>query len=124
MSELATTEVGRVIVPVADQDSALAFWNGLGFETRIDGAFGDGDRWIEVAPPGEGASLALMAAPGQAGGGTEVSFTTADAYGDHAALQDRGVDVDEAVMRMGDYVPSMFTFRDPDGNGFRVVEQP
>ncbi len=124
MSELAITQVGRVIVPVADQDRALEFWAGLGFETRIDGAFGEGDRWIEVAPPGEGASLALVAAPDRAGGGTEVSFTTGDADGDHAALQARGVDVDGEVMRMGNYVPPMFTFRDPDGNGFRVVEQP
>ena len=122
MSELAITEVGRVIVPVADQDSALEFWNRLGFETRIDGAFGDGDRWIEVAPPGKGASLALVAAPGRAGGGTEVSFTTADADADHAALRSRGVDVDDEVMRMGDYVPPMFTFRDPDGNTLVVVQ--
>ena len=28
------------------------------------------------------------------------------------------------VTRMGDYVPPMFTFRDPDGNRFRVVERP
>jgi hypothetical protein len=27
------------------------------------------------------------------------------------------------VMRMGDYVPPMFTFRDPDGNRFRMVQR-
>ena len=35
----------------------------------------------------------------------------------------RGVDADEAVMRMGDPVPPMFFFRDPDGNQFLLVER-
>jgi len=56
--------------------------------------------------------------------GTEVSFTTEDADADHAELRARGVEADEAVMRMGDLVPPMFTFRDPDGNRFRMVERP
>ena len=54
------TELSTVVVPVADQDAALAFWNDLGFETRIDRPFGDGGRWIEVAPPGAQTSLALV----------------------------------------------------------------
>ncbi len=124
MSDLAITEVGTVIVPVADQDRALEFWTGLGFETRIDGAFGEGQRWLEVAPPGAATSIALVAAPEDAAAGTEVSFTTTDAAADHAALRARGVDADEELIVMGDYVPPMFTFRDPDGNGFRVVERP
>jgi hypothetical protein len=38
-------------------------------------------------------------------------------------LRARGVDVDAEVMRMGDYVPPMFTFRDADGRTVRVVER-
>ena len=53
----------------------------------------------------------------------EVSLATADADADHAALHAAGVDADVEVMRMGDYVPPMFTFRDPDGNRFRIVER-
>ena len=53
----------------------------------------------------------------------EVSLATADADADHAALRAAGVDADAEVMRMGDYVPPMFTFRDPDGNRFRMVER-
>ncbi len=42
----------RVIVPVADQDQALAFYvEKLGFDKRLDGESPAG-RWIEVAPPG------------------------------------------------------------------------
>jgi hypothetical protein len=33
-----------------------------------------------------------------------------------------GVDVDAEVSRMGDPVPAMFWFRDPDGNSLLVVE--
>jgi hypothetical protein len=53
-----------------------------------------------------------------------VSFATADAEAAHAALLQRGVEADPELIRMGDYVPPMFTFRDPDGNPFRVVERP
>ena len=61
----AVTHVGTVIVPVADQDRALEFYVGtLGFEVRLDGEFGDGQRWIEVAPPGAATSIALV--PGEA----------------------------------------------------------
>jgi len=52
-----------------------------------------------------------------------VSFATRDADADHAELRARGVEADAAVMRAGDFVPPMFTFRDPDGNRFRMVER-
>ncbi len=120
----AITQVGTVLVAVADQDAALAFWNGLGFETRIDGAFGDGGRWIEVAPPGAQTSIALVPRGAGTTTGTEVSFATADAEADHAAFLRQGVDADPELIRMGEGVPPMFTFRDPDGNPFRVVERP
>jgi catechol 2,3-dioxygenase-like lactoylglutathione lyase family enzyme len=114
----AITRIGTVIVPVSDQDRALEFYVGtLGFEVRIDGPFGAG-RWLEVAPPGAATTLALV--PGD---GMEVSLATSDADADHAALRARGVDADDAVMRMGDSVPPMFTFRDPDDNRFRMVER-
>jgi catechol 2,3-dioxygenase-like lactoylglutathione lyase family enzyme len=116
----AVTHVGTVIVPVSDQDRALEFYVGtLGFEVRLDGEFGDGRRWLEVAPPSAATSIALVPADG-----IEVSLATADADADHAALLAAGVDADAEVLRMGDYVPPMFTFRDPDGNRFRVVERP
>jgi catechol 2,3-dioxygenase-like lactoylglutathione lyase family enzyme len=115
----AITRIGTVIVPVSDQDRALEFYVGtLGFEVRIDGSFGDGGRWLEVAPPGAATSLALVPADG-----IEVSLATADADGDHAVLRGAGVDADETVLRMGEGVPPMFTFRDPDGNRFRMVER-
>jgi catechol 2,3-dioxygenase-like lactoylglutathione lyase family enzyme len=113
------TRIGTVLVPVSDQDQALQFFvKTLGFETRIDGVFGEGERWVEVAPPGAETTIALV--DSQA---AEVSFATDDADAAHAELLARGVDADEAVLRMGDFVPPMFTFRDPDGNRYRVVER-
>jgi catechol 2,3-dioxygenase-like lactoylglutathione lyase family enzyme len=117
------THVGTVIVPVADQDRALAFYTGtLGFEVRIDAPFAPGRRWIEVAPPGGQTSLALVPRD-SAPAGIEVSLATASAEADHAELTTRGVEADPELIRMGEGVPPMFTFRDPDGNRFRVVER-
>ena len=116
------THIGTVILPVRDQDQALEFFVGtLGFETRIDGSFGPGQRWIEVAPRGAETSIALVPLEGSAG--IEVSLATGDADSDHASLLDGGLDADAEVMRLGEGVPPMFTFRDPSGNRFRVVER-
>ena len=57
MSETETrthiTQVRTVGVPVTDQDRALEFYlQKLGFEKRIDTPYGQGERWVEVAPPG------------------------------------------------------------------------
>jgi catechol 2,3-dioxygenase-like lactoylglutathione lyase family enzyme len=130
MTDTATktniTHVGTVIVPVSDQDQALEFYvDKLGFEQRADVPFGKGDRWLEVAPPGAATTVALIPPrEGEPTGiDTHVAFTTADVDADHASLRDRGVAVDEEVMRMGDPVPPMFFFRDLDGNRFLIVEQ-
>lgn len=117
------TRVGTVIVPVADQDRALEFYVGkLGFEKRLDGPFGDSGRWIEVAPPGAATTIALVATGAGGPAGMEVSLATEDAAADHAELRSNGVEADAEIIRM-EYVPPMFTFRDPDGNRFRMVER-
>ena len=91
MSETRISRVGTVILPVSDQDKALDFYTGtLGFETRMDGSFGDGQRWIEVAPPGAATTIALV--PQRSSAGIEVSFATDDAGADHAAMVAKGVD--------------------------------
>jgi catechol 2,3-dioxygenase-like lactoylglutathione lyase family enzyme len=118
----AITHIGTVVVPVADQDAALEFYAGtLGFEIRMDAPFGDGQRWVEVAPPGAQTSIALVPRE-NAPAGLEVSFATGDAAADHGELRERGVDADAELIRM-DFVPPMFTFRDPDGNRLRMVER-
>jgi catechol 2,3-dioxygenase-like lactoylglutathione lyase family enzyme len=120
----AITRVGTVIVPVTDQDRALEFYVGkLGFEKRLDAPFAPGRRWIEVAPAGAATTIALVLAPERGEAEIEVSLATADADADHAVVHDAGVETDAEVIRMGEGVPPMFTFRDPDGNSFRMVER-
>ena len=128
MSETQThiTQVGTVIVPVSDQARALEFYvEKLGFEKQTDEPYGEGDRWIEVVPPGAETTLAIVPPrPGEATGiETRVGLTTDDIDADHADLRSKGVDVDDEVMRMGDPVPPMFFLRDPDRNVFFIVER-
>ena len=125
-SRTRITQVGTVIVPVSDQDRALEFYlDKLGFEKRADFTYGDGSRWIEVAPPGAATTIAIVPPrEGEPTGiETRVGFTTEDVDADHAELRARGVDADEEVARMGDPVPPMFFFRDPDGNRFFIIER-
>ncbi len=54
-------QVQIVSVPVSDQERAKDFYlNTLGFELRQEAPFGDGMRWIEVAPEGSSTSLSLV----------------------------------------------------------------
>jgi catechol 2,3-dioxygenase-like lactoylglutathione lyase family enzyme len=123
---MTVTRIGTVVVPVSDQDRALEFYVGkLGFEKRGDDVYGEGERWVEVAPPGAATTIALVPprAGEQVGIETRIGLASDDIDSDHADLRARGVDVDEAVTRMGDPVPPLFFFRDPDGNRFIVAER-
>jgi catechol 2,3-dioxygenase-like lactoylglutathione lyase family enzyme len=117
--------IGTVIVPVADVDRQIAFYvDTLGFEKRVDVPFGGDYRWVEVAP--EGAETTIAIAPPPPGGSagnvqTGIALQTADVDALHSELRGKGVDVDDEVSRMGDPVPPMFWFRDPDANVLMVV---
>jgi predicted enzyme related to lactoylglutathione lyase len=124
----SVSKVANVIIPVADQDRELEFYaETLGLEKRADVPFGDeaGGRWIEVAPNGADTVIAICPpGPSNESGGKETGITLQtddiDAY--HAQLKERGVDVDEEVSHMGDPVPPLFWFRDPEGNRLMVVQ--
>jgi catechol 2,3-dioxygenase-like lactoylglutathione lyase family enzyme len=125
-SSTRITEVGAVMIPVNDQDKAIEFYvEKLGFEKRGDTPFGDGDRWVEVAPAGADTVIALVQPREQDPVGIMIplGFNSTDVDADHADLKAKGVDVDEEVSRMGDPVPPMFWFRDQDGNTLMVVER-
>ncbi len=119
-------QVSTVMVPVVDQDRAIEFYlDKLGFEKRADIPFGDGNRWVDVAPAGATTTIALVQPrEGESTGiETRVALSTTDIDADHASLRERGVDVDAEVMRMGGPVPPMFFFSDQDGNRLLIVEQ-
>jgi catechol 2,3-dioxygenase-like lactoylglutathione lyase family enzyme len=119
------TNIGVAMFSVADQDAALAFYTEkLGFEVRGDERFGaQGEhRWLEVAPPGSTARLALNPPMGGSPGGGAIGVETRDVRGEHARLRAvGGVDVDPELMEAPG-APRMFSVRDPDGNHVWVVE--
>ena len=118
-------KIATVIVPVSDQDRAIAFYvEKLGLEKRTDVPFGNGYRWVEVAPGDAETTVALAPPPeGKPTGNREtgISLYSQDIDGYHAQLKADGVDVDAEVSRMGDPVPPMFWLRDPEGNTLMVV---
>jgi catechol 2,3-dioxygenase-like lactoylglutathione lyase family enzyme len=129
------THVGPVFVPVSDQDAALDFYvNTLGLEQRADFAYADGERWVEVGPPGVRTQLTLTRARASRPAGVETGIVlgTGDVEAAHAALKAAGVQVGE-ILREGDPVvewagaiqagiPAMFLLSDPDGNSFLIVQ--
>jgi catechol 2,3-dioxygenase-like lactoylglutathione lyase family enzyme len=119
------TKVGRVMVPVSDQDRAINFYTrSLGFTLAADVPFGENDRWVEVAPPGGGAAVALVPPRGeyQPGRMTGIALESPDPAADHAELGGKGVDVDAQMMGGDGTVPLMFFFRDADGNQLMIVQ--
>jgi catechol 2,3-dioxygenase-like lactoylglutathione lyase family enzyme len=95
------TQLGRVLVPVSNQDEAIAFYTKtLGFSLSADIPYGDGDRWVELLPPGGGAAIALVPPQGeyQPGRMTGISLTSSNPRADHAELKGKDVDVDEELV--------------------------
>jgi lactoylglutathione lyase len=128
-SSTASTTVrnlGVAMFAVADQDAALAFYTEkLGWEVRADVSFGEGgaNRWVEVAPPGSTARLALNPPmQGEPGGGS-IGVETPDMAAEHERVSTLGVTVTTPPMDM-EGVPKMFAIADPDGNNIWIVETP
>ena len=131
MNDSSTTttinNLGVAMFTVSDQDAAIEFYTGkLGFDLRADESFGpDGDmRWVEVAPPGSTARLALNPPMQGEPGGASIGVETEDVAGEHERLSAiDGIDVDQEIMDTPG-APTMFMLRDPDGNIVVVVEAP
>jgi catechol 2,3-dioxygenase-like lactoylglutathione lyase family enzyme len=119
------TKLGRVLVPVADQDAAIAFYTQvLGFTLTADVPFGQDDRWVEVTPRGGGAAVALVPPRGdyQPGRMTGISLSSPDPRADHAEFAGKGVDVDAQIMGGDGTVPALFFFRDHDKNTLMIAQ--
>ncbi len=121
------SNIGVAMFTVADQDAAIAFYTEkLGFELRSDTSFGENGemRWVEVAPPGSRARLALNPPMRDTPGGGGIGVETSDVLGEHARLTAiGGIDLDPEPMQTPG-APLMFMVRDPDGNTVVVVEAP
>jgi len=111
-----------VSIPVSDPQAAKDFYTGvLGFTVVGDAPFGEGQRWIQLAPASGETSITLVTwFPNMKPGGiTGLVLETDDVEADHAALQSRGLDISPLENApWGRFA----TFSDPDGNGW-VLQQ-
>jgi len=121
-----------IVVPVADQDRAKAFYlDRMGFDLLVDHQGSPTFRVIQVTPPGSACSIALMLNPDAAGTVQGLHLVVADIEAAHAELVERGaepgglVHFEAGVQADGpdpegrDY-NSFFEVRDPDGNGWMI----
>jgi catechol 2,3-dioxygenase-like lactoylglutathione lyase family enzyme len=126
--QTSVNNIGVAMFTVSDQDAAIAFYTEkLGFELRGDTPFGENGehRWVEVAPPGSTARLALNPPMGAEPGGGGIGVETPDVHAEHARLTAvGGIDLDPAPGECEPGVPLLFMLRDPDGNHIAVVQVP
>lgn len=119
-------KIGVAMFSVADQDAAVAFYTQkLGWEVRSDVSFGEGEqagRWVEVAPPGSDARLALNPPMGGEPGGGAIGVETPDVDAELERMRSTdGVQVGDTMDGDGT-LPRMFSVSDPDGNWIWVVQ--
>ncbi|HEX8509586.1 MAG TPA: VOC family protein [Propionibacteriaceae bacterium] len=127
-------QVATIVVPVTDQDAALAFYTEvLGMQEVSDFTYPSGERWLEVSPASGSANLCLVLARPERPAGVETGIVllSADVLSDLATLRAREVKVDEQPLREGEVVwwsgaplagvPVQFRLNDPDGNSFLIV---
>jgi catechol 2,3-dioxygenase-like lactoylglutathione lyase family enzyme len=123
-----------VVVPVWDVDRAKAFYaERLGFEVDHDTKISEGNRIVQLTPPGSGCSIVVgegLVPEMRAGSLRGLQLVVPDIHAARAQLIEREVEVTE-VQVMGenpspqpdplDNVGFVF-FSDPDGNGWAVQQ--
>lgn len=120
------TGIGKVVLPVDDQERARRFWTErIGFELRRDDSYGD-ERWIELSPPDGGPLLVLS----RRGAGeprpeppaelphSPVFFDCADVEATYRELSRRGVGFPVPPRRQ--HFGWWSLFEDPDGTRYAL----
>jgi len=120
---MGITRLRAVSIPVTDQGRAKDFYvNKLGFTLNADSEGPDGQRWVEVSPPGGGTSLTLVIwfPTMPAGSLRGLVLDCEDIQTTYDDLAARGVAFDGPIETAfwGTYA----TFADPDGNGWVLAE--
>lgn len=112
-----------ISVPVSDPQRAKRFYmEVLGFDLVRESPMSPGMSWIQLAPPGQSVTIALVTwfDAMKPGGLQGVMVNTGDIDAAHTLLRDRGLDIGKILEEpWGRY--AMFT--DPDGNGW-ILRQP
>ena len=112
-----------ISVPVSDAQRAKLFYRDvLGFALIREEPMGPGMSWIQLAPPGQGVTIALVTWFEQMkpGGLQGVMVNTDDIDAERSLLRSRGLEIGEIKREpWGRYA----MFSDPDGNGW-ILRQP
>jgi catechol 2,3-dioxygenase-like lactoylglutathione lyase family enzyme len=123
-----------VVVPVSHVERAKAFYaEQLGFVVDHDTKVSEGNRIVQLTPPGSGCSIVIgegLVPPMPAGSLKGLQLVVPDLEAARAELVERGVEVSE-IQVLGesptpqphplDNVGFVF-FADPDGNGWGVQQ--
>ncbi|HSK90146.1 MAG TPA: VOC family protein [Euzebyales bacterium] len=123
-----------VIVPVSDVDRAKTFYaDRVGFDVDHDTTISDGNRIVQLTPPGSGCSIVIgegVVPPMPPGSLQGLQLVVSDIHAARAELVERGVDVSEVKVLGENPVPGgepldnvgFVYFNDPDGNAWAVQQ--
>lgn len=122
-----------VVVPVSDVERAKAFYaEQVGFVVDHDTTVGEGQRVVQLTPPGSGCSIVIgegVVPQMPAGSLKGLQLVVRDVHAARAELAGRGVDVTD-VQILGDNPGrggpldnvGFVYFDDPDGNAWAVQQ--
>jgi catechol 2,3-dioxygenase-like lactoylglutathione lyase family enzyme len=80
---MKTTEI--IMIPVADQQKAKAFYVNLGFEVIAEAPMGNGETWLQMGLPGQVTTISLAKFQG-------IIFETDDIEKEIGELKAKGVE--------------------------------
>jgi uncharacterized protein YndB with AHSA1/START domain/uncharacterized glyoxalase superfamily protein PhnB len=117
--------IGLISVPVSDQQVAKAFYlDQLGFTLVTEMPMGDNPngQWIQLAPPGGGATITLVTwFDDLPPGACKLSIDSSDVDRAYTELLGRGVKIENEPK--DEFWGRYFSFDDPDGNNWLVVQR-
>ncbi|MFD3437115.1 VOC family protein [Streptomyces sp. NPDC058685] len=131
--------IEAVMIPVADVDRALSFYQGMGWRLDADFEAGPEFRIVQLTPQGSGCSIQFgRGVTSAAAGSTQGTYLVVkDLERTRARMIGQGVEVSEIFHRVYDTgaqeqvdgpdphslsYHSYATFSDPDGNGWLLQE--
>jgi catechol 2,3-dioxygenase-like lactoylglutathione lyase family enzyme len=96
-----------IMIPVADQQKAKAFYLKLGFQVIVEAPMGNGETWLQLGLPGSKTTISLAKVQG-------IILETDDIAGETERLAGSGV----TVGKIDDTPWGKFMWlKDEDGNG-------
>lgn len=123
-----------VVVPVSDVDRAKEFYSDkVGFHVDHDTRIGDGQRVVQLTPPGSGCSIVIgegVVPPMPPGSLKGLQLVVNDVTKARAELAGRGVEVSDVQVLGANPSPTpdpldnvgFCYFNDPDGNAWAVQQ--